>query len=67
MGMLGVFLLAFAVSAWGQDGTVTILSISQLKSQLLPISEKVNKTSVRIGYRHGTVCRQKQRDRKSVV
>ena len=49
MGMLGVFLLAFAVSAWGQDGTVTILSISQLKSQLLPISEKVNKTSVRIG------------------
>ena len=28
---------------------MTILSISQLKSQLLPISEKVNKTSVRIG------------------
>lgn len=49
MGIFGVFLLAFAVSAWGQDGTVTILSISHLRSQLLPISEKVNKTSVRIG------------------
>ena len=59
VGMFGVFLLAFAVSAWGQDGTVTILSISHLKSQLLPISEKVNKTSVRIG---GQLP-----DRKSVV
>lgn len=47
--MFVVLFLAWAVSAWGQDGTVTILSISHLKSQLLPISEKVNKTSVRIG------------------
>lgn len=43
-------ILLFSVSlASAQDGKVTILSISHLKSQLLPISEKVNKTSVYIG------------------
>ena len=63
--MLGGLLLAFAVSAWGQDGTVTILSISHLKSQLLPISEKVNKTSVRIGglsYVAGLVAQERTQD-----
>ena len=63
--MLGGLLLAFAVSAWGQDGTVTILSISHLKSQLLPISEKVNKTSVRIGglsYVGGLVAQERTQD-----
>lgn len=42
-------LLLHACPAYARDGKVTILSISHLKSQLLPISEKLNKTSVRIG------------------
>ena len=48
-GTICALLLAFASSATGGDGKVTLLSISHLKSQLLPISEKANKTSVRIG------------------
>ena len=50
-GLLAVCAAFFALSsaAAGRDGKVTILSISHLKSQLLPISDKVNKTSVRIG------------------
>ena len=48
-GLICGILLAFVSPAAGRDGRVTILSINHLKSQLLPISEKVNKTSVRIG------------------
>ena len=48
-GLICGILLAFVSPAPGRDGRVTILSINHLKSQLLPISEKVNKTSVRIG------------------
>ena len=57
-GLICGILLAFVSPAAGRDGRVTILSINHLKSQLLPISDKVNKTSVRMG---GAV------DRKSVV
>ena len=48
-GIICGILLAFVSPAPGRDGRVTILCINHLKSQLLPISEKVNKTSVRIG------------------
>ena len=48
-GVICGILLTFVSPAPGRDGRVTILSINHLKSQLLPISEKVNKTSVRIG------------------
>ena len=48
-GLICGILLAFVSPAAGRDGRVTILSINHLKSQLLPIAEKVNKTSVRIG------------------
>ena len=48
-GLICGILLAFVSPAAGRDGRVTILSINHLKSQLLPISEKVNKTSVRMG------------------
>lgn len=47
--MICGILLAFVSPAAGRDGRVTILSINHLKSQLLPISDKVNKTSVRMG------------------
>ena len=49
MGVICGIFLTFVSPAPGRDGRVTILSINHLKSQLLPISEKVNKTSVRIG------------------
>ena len=48
-GLICGILLAFVSPAAGRDGRVTILSINHLKSQLLPISDKVNKTSVRMG------------------
>jgi len=48
-GLICSILLAFVSPAAGRDGRVTILSINHLKSQLLPISDKVNKTSVRMG------------------
>ena len=45
--LIGV--MAFAPRAWGADGSVTILTLNHMVSQLLPVSEKVNRNTVFMG------------------